>query len=253
MADAVPVSPGASPAADHGPWRALRAHARRHGHAVCHGRLGDWALAPGRPAQELLGADWPRYRALGDASVRARLLGSRRLLHRAVAEFGGTEPGAVVVERGRYGRPFVREPAGLDAGVSHTRDLLVAGVSSGGRIGVDAEALDRPLLVPGMAERMCHPEELAELRRLDSAEVNGRLVRLWTLKEAYAKALGVGLRLDFSEVRFTEVRHRSPFGEAAWTCASAPGWRFSVDTVDTADPVGGRYAVAQAVGPAVGP
>ncbi|CCK25739.1 hypothetical protein BN159_1360 [Streptomyces davaonensis JCM 4913] len=194
------------------------------GHAVCLGRLDVRPRALGVPAGETVG--------------RARSLGSRRLLRQAVAAAAATSPHRVVLDRDGHGRPVLRAPSGLDVSISHTADVLVVGVAHGRRIGVDVEARDRPLLAPGFAERFCHPEELAELRELPPAERNALLVRLWTLKEAYTKALGVGLAHDFARLRPRPVP-----GDGWWLEPSAPGWRLRCD------PVMDRFVVARALGP----
>ncbi|WP_328875374.1 4'-phosphopantetheinyl transferase superfamily protein [Streptomyces sp. NBC_00287] len=190
------------------------------GHAVCLGRLDEWAPEAREPV------------------VRARSSGSRRLLRHAVAAADGTQPHRVVVGRDGHGRPVLRAPEGLDVSISHTADVLVAGVARGRRIGVDVEAWDRPLLARGLAEKFCHPEELAELRELPPAERNSMLVRLWTLKEAYTKALGVGLAYDFSQLRPRPVP-----GTGWWLDRAAPGWRLRCDHVLD------RFVVARALGP----
>jgi 4'-phosphopantetheinyl transferase len=245
------VEPGAGPLAigpllpDAGDWDAVRHNVRRHGYAVCHGQLADWAATPRTAARELLGADWPRYRATREPTSRARLLGSRLLLREAVATAGDADPAAVVLERGLHGRPGVREPAGFDGGISHTADLLLVGVARQRRIGVDVEESDRLLLTPGLPEKICHPDELSALSLLPYEERNRMLVRLWTLKEAYGKALGVGLGLDFPGVSF-RPRPRSLGAVTRWRCTAAPGWRFLSGTV------AGHFAVACAVGPRTG-
>ncbi len=48
-----------------------------------------------------------------------------------------------------------------------------------------------------LAERVCTPAERAYLRAVPAPERRRALVRLWTRKEAFAKALGRGLELPF--------------------------------------------------------
>lgn len=179
-----------------------------------------------------------------EPTARARLFGSRLLLRQTVAAAAGIDPAGVVLGRGARGRPGVREPAGFDGGISHTAGLLVVGVAGRFRIGVDVEAQDRLLLTPGLPEKVCHPEELAALRLLPYAERNRMLVRLWTLKEAYAKALGLGLGLDFSSMYFQPRR----VGRDAtlWRCRTAPDWHFQSGVVAQ------HFVVASAVGPVSG-
>lgn len=194
------------------------------GHAVCLGRLAEWAGGP----EGCSGADL----------ARARSGGARSLLRHVVAALGGAEPHQVLLDRDARGRPVLRAPAGLDVSISHTDDVLVVGVARGRRIGVDVEARDRPLLAPGLAEKICHLEELAELRDLPPVARNARLVRLWTLKEAYTKALGLGLAHDFARLRPRLVPETG-----WWLERSAPGWRLRCD------PVMDRFVVARALGP----
>jgi 4'-phosphopantetheinyl transferase len=239
--DGGPLAVGPLPVADR---RAVREAVRHQGHAVCHGRLGDWGTGAhaGSAVRAALGPDWNRYRTAREPLVRARLLGSRLLLRHLVAVVTGTDPGRVALGRDDRGRPMLLRPTGLDVSISHTSDLLVVGVARGRPIGVDVEASDRPLLADGLAERFCHPRELAELRDLPPAERNLALVRLWTLKEAYTKALGVGLAHDFRR-----LRPRPGPLDGTWRLgATAPRWQLRCDRVD------GDFLIAEAVGPRCG-
>ncbi|MGV9454896.1 4'-phosphopantetheinyl transferase family protein [Streptomyces sp. NPDC003635] len=175
---------------------------------------------------------------MGEHLGRARSSGARSLLRQVVAAAAATPQHRVRLDRDGHGRPVLRAPAGLDVSISHTADVLVVGVARGRRIGVDVEARDRPLLAPGLAEKICHPEELAELRDLPPAVRNTRLVRLWTLKEAYTKALGLGLAYDF-----TRLRPRLVPESGWWLERSAPGWRLRCD------PLLDGFVVARALGP----
>ncbi|MER6349218.1 4'-phosphopantetheinyl transferase family protein [Streptomyces sp. NPDC001595] len=214
--------------------RAIRDAVRRHGYAVCHGRSADWARAAAPPLADLLGADLSRWHAAREPAARDRLVGSRLLLRWAVAAAGGCAPDEVRLGRDARGRPVVCAPAGLDAGLSHTGDLLVVGVARGRLIGVDVEARGRSLR--DLAERICHPRESAELRRLPPAERETALVRLWTLKEAWTKALGVGLAQDL-----TRLDTRSPARSGG-----RDGWRLDCREIR------GGFLVGVAVGPGGG-
>ena len=113
--------------------------------------------------------------------------------------------------RSHRGRPFLEPPVGgwphgdqgLDFNLSHTHGANVVGVSSHRRIGVDVEMVDREDMrsVDRVAEAFSAGERewLAGL----PAEVRRReVLRLWVLKEAYAKACGLGLALPFDSFAF---------------------------------------------------
>ena len=75
--------------------------------------------------------------------------------------------------------------------------MAVVGVTGRADIGVDIEAVDSNRDLHALAERIFTPSELAEWNR-DRATFFER----WTLKEAYAKARGVGLAIDLQRFGF---------------------------------------------------
>nr|WP_234016826.1 4'-phosphopantetheinyl transferase superfamily protein [Streptomyces sp. LaPpAH-108] len=106
----------------------------------------------------------------------------------------GGRPEGVRLSRTVWGRPYAPDLPGLDFSLSHTGSFLVAAVVRDGRIGVDAERSGRVMSV--LEHRICTPYERAAFatRVLSGAGRDRELLRLWTLKEAYTKALGTGLR-----------------------------------------------------------
>jgi 4'-phosphopantetheinyl transferase len=64
------------------------------------------------------------------------------------------------------------------------------------KIGVDLELLGEPL---EPAWNVLHPREQQALRALRPNERHAAFLQLWTAKEAYLKALGLGLRREPSE------------------------------------------------------
>ena len=92
------------------------------------------------------------------------------------------------------GRPFLArafEHTGLHFNLSHTKDLVAMAVCRHARVGVDVEKRGRASLK--VAERYFSAAEIAQLRALPSEEQSRHFVRLWTLKEAYLKAVGTGI------------------------------------------------------------
>ena len=117
------------------------------------------------------------------------------LLGTALAEDFGVRH--AVIRRAGLGKPELIHDF-LHMNLSHCRGLAVAAV---GRmpLGVDAEA---PRAVrDALMQKVCAPEELAQIQASDDKNI--AFSRFWTLKEAYAKYTGAGIRLDFSALRFT--------------------------------------------------
>ncbi|MFE3022120.1 4'-phosphopantetheinyl transferase family protein [Streptomyces sp. NPDC059256] len=226
-----------------GAWDRVRADLEEHSVAVLHARLADWRpdQAGGPRLRALLGRDWERYLEMSHPAVRVRFAASRVLLKFAAAVALRVPPQVIELAYGPTGRPYLRGCDAVDISLSHTEDLLLIGLTTRGLIGVDAEREDRPLYTRGLHRHVCTPHELAALESLPPQQRERALVRLWTLKEAYSKAIGQGMRFRFTDFGF------GPDGQPARVLApdGAPGtgveWEFQTYTVD------GGYAVSVAV------
>ncbi|MFG3158191.1 4'-phosphopantetheinyl transferase family protein [Streptomyces sp. NPDC048219] len=189
-----------------GPWEPVQDRVEQTGRAVVHTTWGQW-LTPALldPAlRTLLGRDWPRYRQHPEAAGRLAFAVSRLVLKHTAAAALQVPADRLDLAYRLGGRPLLR---GLDTDVhvslAHTGELITVAVSRDGPVGVDAEPVDRPVPWPALREQMCTPQEAERLAALPESERAGRLLRLWTLKEAYTKALGQGLRRRFTAFGFT--------------------------------------------------
>lgn len=94
--------------------------------------------------------------------------------------------------------------------LSHSEDLVVLALGDelgdglGGRLnlGVDVECIHRPVFSLALAKRYFAKTELADLMRLTEQQQVKRIAQLWTLKESYLKACGLGLRMPLAKVEF---------------------------------------------------
>jgi 4'-phosphopantetheinyl transferase len=211
------------------------------GRVVVYTTWGEWlagALLDGE-LRVLLGRDWPRYRQFADPAARFRFAVSRLVVKYTAAAVLEVAPVSLDLGYRPGGRPQLRGlGAELDLSLAHSDELIAVAVSRSGPVGVDAEPADRPISVDLLREHICTVEEAAALEALPPAQRAEQLVRLWTLKEAYAKALGHGLRRRFDAFGFRwgaqgriELDEDSP---------SAGAWDFATHVVH------GRYLVSQA-------
>lgn len=77
--------------------------------------------------------------------------------------------------------------------VTHTDGLVAVAVSESGQIGVDSERVDRPLDHLNLARRFFATVEADALQNSLETLRPELFYRIWTLKEAYVKAIGKGL------------------------------------------------------------
>jgi 4'-phosphopantetheinyl transferase len=109
-------------------------------------------------------------------------------------------PNKLEFDSSSSGRPFVkRRELKLDFNVAHSEDIGILAVSTGGEIGVDLELL---MPIPQALEIAKIHFSLSELIAIDSLPITAQsteFLRLWTCKEAYLKAIGVGLSMSMSQ------------------------------------------------------
>ncbi|WP_331723526.1 4'-phosphopantetheinyl transferase superfamily protein (plasmid) [Streptomyces sp. NBC_00868] len=211
-----------------GPWEAVSAALERRGSVVVYATWGEWLTAAlaDTSLRPLLGRDWQRYRRTPDAAVRYRFVTSRMVVKYTAAAALRTDPAALDLSYRIGGRPYIRGMSQIDVSLSHTEDLIAVGVSRTGRIGVDVEPAGRRMSFELLRDRVCIPAEAAELDRMPPERQVAEMLRLWTLKEAYTKALGQGLRLGFTEFGFGLADggllgpDGSPAGGGAWSFAT---------------------------------
>ncbi|MQY14100.1 hypothetical protein SRB5_42610 [Streptomyces sp. RB5] len=186
-------------------WDQVRDELAGHGSAIVHAKLSDLEpeLPAGQDLRTLLGRDWTRYMDLTHADVRNRYAASRMLLKYAAGAVLRGDPDDLELAYGPTGRPYLRGCDQIDISLSHTEDLLLVGLTTRGLIGVDAEWADRDMYDAGLGRHICTPYELILLAGMPAGEERNRgLVRLWTLKEAYSKAIGQGMQFRFTEFGF---------------------------------------------------
>jgi 4'-phosphopantetheinyl transferase len=92
------------------------------------------------------------------------------------------------VERTQRGKPFV-PGSEVRFNLSHSGELTVCAFARGREVGIDVELESRKTEPLRLAERFFAPDEAEAVRR-DGREA---FFRIWVRKEAYVKALGLGI------------------------------------------------------------
>ena len=243
-----PVSEPTRVLPDEETWAEMASALALAGFALVYGRVDDWEpdeTVDGEPGSldRMLGAEAERYREIGHPEVRRRFAASRLLLRYAAGMAVGAEPEQFEIARHPNGRPYLRGCDQVEVSISHTGRIVVAGISRLGPIGVDVESVERPMDRAELAELVCSPYESEVLRGLPQQDRENYLVRLWTLKEAYSKALGLGMRLSFRAFGF-ELEPEGPTARLMQfdgEVGDGEQWAFESHNLE------GRYAVGLAV------
>lgn len=151
----------------------------------------------------------------------------------------------------QYGRPEIahhmNKEAQLQFNVSHTSGLIVMVVCREGEIGVDIEKTTRRGETVSLAERYFSRQECSQLNELSKAHQRERFFDLWTLKESYIKARGLGLAIPLDSFSFEFVEPaKLQFDVQAKSSDRANNWQFW----QVSAPSGYKLAVAHRIGEA---
>lgn len=157
-----------------------------------------------------------RYEALLDAgeierrgrfqseSAALQHLVGRALLRCTLSHYADVPPTAWRFAENAYGCPAIAAPSGtgLVFNLSHTDGLVACAVTRGGAVGVDVERIARDVEFESLAGQNFAPSE-AEIVMAAPPHAKAELFfALWTLKESYIKARGMGLSLPLDGFAF---------------------------------------------------
>jgi 4'-phosphopantetheinyl transferase len=128
------------------------------------------------------------------------------LLRRALSKHGDVRPSDWRFDVNNYGKPSIEsldpQTRALSFSLSHTRGSAACAITSNALLGIDVERIDRSQLAQEIADRFFSKEEATWLSRYSGDLRNIRFTELWTLKEAFIKAIGVGLAVSPSVISF---------------------------------------------------
>jgi 4'-phosphopantetheinyl transferase len=139
---------------------------------------------------------------------RRRFVIGRGSLRVLLGEYLSVAPADVRLDVTPLGKPHLaRGPtAGLRFNVAHTDELALFALTWGREVGVDVERERPDVEWRELAQRFFAPAEVAALTALPAEEQRPAFYRCWTRKEAYVKALGLGMQvpLDGFAVTLTD-------------------------------------------------
>ena len=163
---------------------------------------------------------------------RHSFLVSHALVRKVLSRYTDVEPADWQFAAGEYGRPEIAGPAGVPAlrfNLTHTEGLTACLVTLDVDCGVDAERLGGRGNLQAVAEKMFADTELESLQALEGQHYQQQFFSLWTLREAYCKALGTGLGFSKKDYAFAVAADgRVTISFDSQDCDPAERWQFTL-------------------------
>lgn len=143
-----------------------------------------------------------------NAKDKARSMTAGLLLRQALTEEGLDYEKLCFVTT-EHGKIMIKNRKDVHFNLTHAGDYAACVVATQ-PVGIDIEDRERFQQKAGIerilkiAKRSCSLEEMEFLEQRDSAELVDCFIRLWTRKESYSKAKGLGMQIGFSSINTLE-------------------------------------------------
>lgn len=156
----------------------------------------------------------------------------RLIVRRWLATLTGHRPNDWQFVEGFRGRPEVASPhTSLRFNIAHSGGVVACIFTDGREAGVDVEDLGRRAIEPGLWTRYCAPSEIADIEAHPVDARHRRFLAYWTLKEAYLKALGLGISVHLSDIAFTAHPERPSVEFHDSLAGTSTDWAFGITSL----------------------
>jgi len=129
------------------------------------------------------------------SELRRKFELSRLLLRTILSEQFDRPPDELAISIAPDGRPQLDDFKNGDFNLSHSKNSFLLGISTDTdrRIGVDVEGNNDHMNYASLIKRYFHPNETTAFEKVEPQDVRDQFLRLWTLKEAFAKTAEASL------------------------------------------------------------
>lgn len=118
------------------------------------------------------------------------------------------EPRSIIFDVNDYGKPSIQKGQNekdVFFSISHSKDALLICVCQCFEIGVDVEVENREFLPETISNTFFTDEECNTLEQFKGLNQKRLFLKYWTRKEAFIKAIGLGVNFPLDEVSVADI------------------------------------------------
>jgi 4'-phosphopantetheinyl transferase len=146
-----------------------------------------------------------------------------------LARYTHEEPRAISIRVEASGKPTLEAATGIHFNISHTVDIALIAVSRGLRVGIDIERVRKVQEMKGILNDFFSEQEQRQVASCSAEERTQTFFRLWTRREATAKAIGLGIfdsftRFSLPPFDFTPTGFRLELSQPGQESSSLERW-----------------------------
>ncbi len=174
-----------------------------------------------------------RYRGITSPAKKLEFLSSRLLLKKILNYYLPEKAASVHSVTDSFGRPFwyiEQQKLPLYFSLSHTKGIIACAVAAIPEIGCDIELIRPRKYESELTEKVLGKKEMRHYQNQKSKNCARRFFyRCWTLKEAFLKAQGVGIRAPLLEIDFGCGKFSANFSPCYPEKQRRENWQFCQD------------------------
>lgn len=120
-------------------------------------------------------------------------IGSHAALRKLLGKYCNCAPHAIVYEYTAHNKPILINDHPIQFNLSHSHDQAIIAITKNHPIGVDIEYIQTKKILTALAKRFFSAKEYDEYKNLPASQKTLGFYNCWTRKEAFVKALGIGI------------------------------------------------------------
>jgi 4'-phosphopantetheinyl transferase len=160
------------------------------------------------------------------AEYRERFVTARAYLRKILGTYLNTNPGDIVFEYNEHGKPEIparSNPRQIQFNLTHSRNLALCALTIDSAVGVDLEFARQVMRPEKILERFFHEGERNYYDSQPRTMKTLTFFKLWTIREAYSKAVGTGFSSQLKEIDLSLALTGPPPARVSLSHSKHPG------------------------------
>ena len=153
--------------------------------------------------------EWLRAKSFHFKTHRDQFISSRGGLRTILSHYLNISAKNIKFCYTTHQKPYV-DYTDLTFNISHSGEFIVYALTKNAYIGVDIEELKPEVDCLSLAKSVFHEEEYIKFLKIPKEDKLLAFYRAWTRKEAYLKAIGVGLHYPLNELQVSFLSTEPP-------------------------------------------
>lgn len=163
--------------------------------------------------------------------ARLEFIENRMIMRNILAEYLQIPPEKIEFTYNSYGKPLLKNnKMNLQFNLSHSHGMGVLAISMGKNIGVDIEYENDGIDFRSVAQTQFSMAENRYFEQLNYTEKKEAFYRIWTMKEAFVKAVGKGLSIfpqfDVPMISLSNTQPHKLYAIRNWQSQNSNHWKF---------------------------